>query len=182
MLEFELTYVVRSQEEIIKAFQPTPKTVEKVKAWLKTVIHEDRITHTDNKAWFAFDASAEELEKLVHAEYYEYHNEAAGTAMLSTDGYHIPKHLQEHIDLITPGVKGVKVRSDDLAKRASRSNRHHRKPIHENKAWNIAKAGDTSNCDQLITPACIQALYQYPAQSSTVSSNNSMGIFEEGDT
>ncbi|WPG97627.1 Hypothetical protein R9X50_00040700 [Acrodontium crateriforme] len=171
-----------SQEDVIKAFQPTPETVEKVKAWLKMVIHEDRITHTDNKAWFAFDASTEELEKLVHAEYYEYHNEDAGTVLLSTDGYHIPKHLQEHIDLITPGVKGLKVRSDDLAKRASRSSRLVKTPLDENKTWNITDIEKTDNCDRLITPACLQALYKYPPQSSKVSPKNSLGIFEEADT
>lgn len=49
---------VRSQEEVIKAFEPTEETVNVVKKWLTTVIPEDRITHTDNKAWLAFDASA----------------------------------------------------------------------------------------------------------------------------
>ena len=31
-----------------------------------------RIAHSDNKAWLAFDAFAEEVEKLLNTEYHEY--------------------------------------------------------------------------------------------------------------
>jgi tripeptidyl-peptidase-1 len=38
-----------------------------------------------------------------------------------------------------------------------------------------------STCDQVITPACVAALYQIPVVNAAVSPNNSLGIFEESD-
>jgi tripeptidyl-peptidase I len=42
-------------------------------------------------------------------------------------------------------------------------------------------AGDLANCDVQITPDCVAALYEIPPSNPTVSPNNSLGIFEEGD-
>jgi len=41
-------------------------------------IAEQRITHSDNKAWLAFDATAEEAEGLLHTEYHGYEHEGTG--------------------------------------------------------------------------------------------------------
>lgn len=44
-------------------------------------------------------------------------------------------------------------------------------------------SSELATCDVAITPACIQALYDFKPLSphAKVSSNNSMGIFEDGD-
>lgn len=74
-----------TQEEVIEAFQPTTEAVDKVTQWISETagISKHRITHTDNKAWLAFDAKVEELEALVHAEYREHHDESRGRAIIS---------------------------------------------------------------------------------------------------
>ena len=84
--------------EVIDAFKPTHNTLKAVKQWLMTEIGEDRITHTDNKAWFAFDALAEEMERLLRTEFYGYQHEANGESMIVCGEYYIPGHLREHID------------------------------------------------------------------------------------
>src|ERR1700712_372733 len=74
-----------TQDEVIEAFQPTNDAVEQVKQWIAEAagVATHRITHTDNKAWLAFDAKVEELEALVHAEYHEHHDESSGRAIIS---------------------------------------------------------------------------------------------------
>lgn len=95
-----------SSEEVIEAFKPSDDTVETVRQWLiKAGISAKQITHSDNKAWLAFDASAKQMESLLHTEYHEYEDIRTGGVLPACDRYHVPKHVQEHIDYITPGIK-----------------------------------------------------------------------------
>ena len=58
---------------MIELFKPSDETVEAVKSWLvDSGIAPHRITHSDNKGWLVFDATAEEAETLVKAEYHTY--------------------------------------------------------------------------------------------------------------
>ena len=190
-----------TQDEIIEAFRPADDTVDKVMAWISETagIPKHRITHTDNKAWLAFDAETHELESLLHTEYHEHHHAASGRSMITCDAYHIPAHLKDHIDYITPGVKGIQIDSAELRKRSWGGNHGghghggyggHGKPPG---GWRPPKQGppphmpkpgkELETCDVAVTPACLQALYHFEALSppAEVSANNSMGIFEEGD-
>ncbi|KAJ4290192.1 hypothetical protein N0V90_010407 [Kalmusia sp. IMI 367209] len=93
------------QNEVIEAFAPSNDTVDTVASWLVNSggIAKERITHTDNKAWLAFEATVEEAEQLLWTKYYVREDERA---MVACDQYHIPRYLQEHVDYIMPGVKG----------------------------------------------------------------------------
>jgi tripeptidyl-peptidase-1 len=60
-------------EQVTDAFAPSKASVEAVREWLvDSGIASERIVHSDNKAWLAFDAYAEELEELLNAEYHQY--------------------------------------------------------------------------------------------------------------
>lgn len=62
-----------TSEEVIRAFEPSKDSVNVVVEWLSSAgIAKERITHSDNKLWLAFDASAEEAESLLHADFHEY--------------------------------------------------------------------------------------------------------------
>ncbi|WPH02277.1 Hypothetical protein R9X50_00513300 [Acrodontium crateriforme] len=170
-----------TQDDVIKAFQPTDEAVKGVKEWLTTVIKEDRITHTDNKGWFAFDATTEELEKLTNAKYYEHHDASTGRVLLATDEYSVPASLKQHIDLISPGVKGVQVKATDLATHQRRRGRRQYIEASSNPA---SSPTNLTTCDVSVTPACIQALYGFKAldPNCKVNKYNSLGVFESGDT
>lgn len=185
-----------TQEEVVEAFRPSADAVDQVLEWISETagIAKHRITHTDNKAWLAFDAKAEQLETLLHATYYEHHDAADGRVMISCDKYHLPSHIRPHIDYITPGVKGIHVHSDELHKRSWKPEHHGGhgehggpfgwQPPKHRPAPHMPKYGnELATCDVAITPACIQALYDFEPLSpyAEVSPNNSMGIFEEGD-
>ncbi|KAK4556381.1 hypothetical protein LTR86_006525 [Recurvomyces mirabilis] len=189
-----------TSEEVVEAFQPSKDAVDEVLAWVSETagIAKNRITHTDNKAWLAFDASVSDLEDLLQTEYHEHDHESSGRTMITCDQYHIPSHLSQHIDYITPGVKGIQVHSSELKKRSFRPG----KPGQGwggGPGWGGAPGGwqppknrpaphmpnpstELQTCDQVITPACLQALYHFKPLSpnAQVSPNNSMGIFETG--
>ncbi|EHK20964.1 uncharacterized protein TRIVIDRAFT_192452 [Trichoderma virens Gv29-8] len=138
-------------DEVVEAFKPSDDAIETVAAWLiKSGIAKERITHSDNKVWLAFDATTKEVESLLHTEYF---HDDQDRALVAAHEYHLPEHVSEHVDYITPGLS--------------------KKPALD----------DVSTCDQVITPHCLQALYNFkaPDPHARVSKNNSLGIFEQGD-
>ena len=75
-----------SPEQVIEMFKPSDETVEAVKSWLvNSGIAPHRITHSDNKGWLAFDATAEEAEGLLRTEYHTYEHAATGHKTLACD-------------------------------------------------------------------------------------------------
>ncbi|KAH8891212.1 subtilisin-like protein [Thozetella sp. PMI_491] len=171
-------------EEVIEAFRPSDDTVEIVATWLiNSGISKERITHSDNKAWLAFDATVKEAEDLLHAEYF---HDGEERSLVGAHEYHLPLHIQEHVDYVTPGVKGTRMDLRHKPKRSAATSkgslrRPQKKPFPSMPAhWNTS---DLATCDEVITPACLQALYHYTAPNphAKVSSHNSLGIFEEGD-
>jgi hypothetical protein len=69
-------------------FAPSEKTVAIVREWLvSSGISAERITHSDNQGWLAFDATTEETEALLHAEYHEYEHAPTGNVAAACDVY-----------------------------------------------------------------------------------------------
>jgi tripeptidyl-peptidase-1 len=154
-----------------------------VRQWLvEGGIAEARIAHSDNKGWFAFHATAEEAESLLQTEYHEYEDTESGGIMPACEAYHVPKHLQVHIDYISPGIKllaptgqlrkRLQTRSSGGPTWSGPTAKFHKPswPIPEN-------SSDLSTCDIAITPACVAALYDIPP-ARFAHPSNSMGIFE----
>ncbi|KAK5116014.1 hypothetical protein LTR62_000470 [Meristemomyces frigidus] len=184
-------------QQVIDAFKPSQNTVQTVQQWL-----EDSgitgVTLSDNKAWLAFHATVEQAEKLLRTEYHEYEDVHTGGVLPACDQYHLPRHIQQHVDYITPGIKllapeGIASSSHDipLTKRGdsegeiglhrnSKSVARTRGPhVRKPKAGPPVNASDLSICDQVITPACVAALYHIPMSNLTSpNANNSLGIFE----
>ncbi|PQE18973.1 hypothetical protein CJF32_00010051 [Rutstroemia sp. NJR-2017a WRK4] len=175
-----------TQEQVIEAFRPSQQTEEEVRKWLiESGIPAKRITHSDNKGWFAFYATAEEAERLLYTEYHEYEDSVTGGIIPACDRYHVPKHVRKHIDYITPGIKllapvdhqkrRLKRDAEAIEHQLSKRNTH---SLHRTSSQpTYANASDLSTCDIAITPACVAALYQIPPANSS-HPNNSLGIFE----
>jgi tripeptidyl-peptidase-1 len=105
--------------------------------------------------------------------------------MLTMTRYHLPSHIQEHVDYVTPGIKLIitsKVAS--LKKRSSIPGKSKGvtplgAPVGD---WPAPSDPESlATCDVLITPACIKALYQIPPAPIFPNPTNAMGIYEEGD-
>ena len=167
-------------EEVIEAFKPSDDTISAVKYWLAGAgISLERITHSDNKGWFAFHATAEEAEDLLMTEYHEYEDLETGGIMPACDEYHLPKHIQEHVDYITPGVKLLAPFDNAFEKRDEPARSRNRQPMRHWPAWpGPFNSSDLSMCDVAITPACVAALYHIPPAHGKPVAGNSLGIFE----
>lgn len=179
-------------EQVIEAFKPNDETVDTVHDWLvASGINEESITHSKNKAWFAFYASAKQMESLLHTEYWEYQDQHTGGIMPACDNYSVPASVRPHIDYITPGIKLLaplqkpkEHQKRGLARRQWPYPGHprpHPGPWPHPHPWpHLPKPhnpNDLSTCDLLITPACIAALYHIP-RAHLADPSNSMGIYE----
>lgn len=183
-----------TDEEITEKFEPSDVSIELVYKWLEgSGISRDRITHSDNKGWLAFDATTKESEDLFFTEFHEYEHVSSKEVSVACDEYHIPKEIQPHIDYITPGIRLISMTRKILNKRGfgvrpgNSSNAEQPKPppfyvpppngLNGIQPLAAAQASPLTTCNQAITPACIQALYGVPPGTKS-SSSNKMGIFE----
>lgn len=113
--------------------------------------------------------------------------------MPACESYTVPKSIRQHIDYITPGIKLMApVESHQHKKRAAEKRALDLNPkqvestIEARTVHNLLNVeattkcvdpDDLTTCDQVITPACVAALYQIP-KGHLANKNNSMGIFE----
>ena len=183
-----------SPEQVIDTFKPTDETIKAVHHWLTTSgIAASRIVHSDNKGWFAFDATGEEAESLLQTEFYEHHDTVTGGKMQACEAYHLPTKIRKYIDYVTPGIKLMAPVENvhQIGKRHVIQSRGSEKrdllhdlqkaPLYYQRPANAPEsAGNLSSCDESITPACIAALYKIPPtnHSDKPVAGNSMGIFE----
>jgi tripeptidyl-peptidase-1 len=172
---------------VINAFRPSEQTEREVREWLiESGIPSSRISHSENKGWFAFYATAEEAEKLLYTQYHEYRDSITGGVMPSCEEYHVPKRIRRHIDYITPGIKLLAPVESWQKKRDARIDQEkeglEKRVLHtvlQTSPKGYQNNSDLSTCDVAITPACVAALYRIPPVSSKAPHpNNSLGIFE----
>ncbi|PVH73292.1 subtilisin-like protein [Cadophora sp. DSE1049] len=179
-----------TSEEVIDAFRPSDETERAVREWLTdSGIPAARISHSENKGWFAFYTTAKEAEDLLFTEYHEYEDTKTGGILPACDQYHIPAHIRQHIDYITPGIRMLApVESHNSQKNALLAKRDaalargglEKRILHnllKAEASHHPKPDDLSTCDVAITPACVAALYQIP-KAKMKNRKNSLGIFE----
>ncbi|KAI1124400.1 peptidase S8/S53 domain-containing protein [Nemania abortiva] len=162
-------------DEVVDFFAPAQSTVNAIVEWLTTAgIAAERIGHSANKQWIQFDATVDEVENLLYAEYFIWEH-SSGTQDVSTEEYHVPKHIQEHIDYITPGIR-LRTRtaqmqsSRDISKRAN--------DMYEDVTLLSGFPNpNSSTCSLYVTAECTRAQYSIPEGTSAFPGNK-LGIFE----
>jgi tripeptidyl-peptidase-1 len=175
---------------VIEASKPTDETVDAIKDWLFSEgvsrgsivrVKEtsrltylgsnsiENVTHSDNKGWIAFNAPASMVEGLLHTEFHEHHDLESGNVVPSCDQYHVPRYMQHHIDFITPGIKLIGKATAEFSGTATEMHKRHghwqpKPPLrsHRHPFPHPWPHTNLSICDEEITPACLQALYQFP--------------------
>ncbi len=162
-----------SAAEVVELFAPERDTVTTVVAWLTSSgIAVDRISQSANKQWIQFDASVAEAEALLFTEYHIFEHGATGTRDVAAEHYHIPRHVQPHIDYVTPGIRlrqdageAQKVRRRqeiELSRRSFRAMHTDPRPL----VWGGGKSGsrvtaqaatvNVTTCSEYVTPDCIR--------------------------
>lgn len=75
-----------TSDQVIEAFAPKQETVDSVRGWLiGHGINSNRITHSDNKGWLAFDATTEEAESILYTTYHVYEHLETSRKSLACD-------------------------------------------------------------------------------------------------
>ena len=103
---------------------------------------------------------------------------------MGCDEYHLSASVAKHIDYVTPGSRLSRIirkrteRTRSLTAGQRRFKGGFKIPYPSNQI--PSTSANLSNCDNLITPACIAALYRFPEPANDTNPNNSLGIFEEG--
>lgn len=115
---------------------------------------------------------------------------------LTQSRYHVPEHLSQHIDYVTPGLKLVPVvkrtvkreaKSTKTTRSAAVSHLVHKVALGEGHDYDYKSPASSAlpaavqACGVNITVACWRALYDIPAKLPKATKANSLGLFEQGD-
>lgn len=199
--------------EVVDMFKPSRESVAAVMQWLQSEgIDSNRVRLSVSKTWLTFDATVFEMERLLKTEYHVYEHVAAeGAVHIACDKYHVPEHLVEHVDIITPTVhfdqrlghdrsNNYKQMPENAMEELRKRSESKRRSLDKRQRPDTGIVGspldgtnpkkgadienalmDLSQCDSMITPDCLRALYNMPAQSNSKklsSKNSSLGIVE----
>ncbi|KAK5115323.1 hypothetical protein LTR62_001523 [Meristemomyces frigidus] len=196
-----------SADEVTDLFAPSKAAVEAVQSWLEAAgIHASRVSQSTNKQWLQFDGKASEVEELFKTNYHLYEHSELGSSSIACDEYHVPAHIQEHIDYITPGIKFSAVTGRKpvsapapypISKRTSlgfpggpgdghggghHGWRPHPPPMQPMPPWWSPPAPgpalNGNNCTYIVTPECIATLYNI-TKGHSAHPGNELGIFED---
>ena len=186
-----------SAKKVAETFAPSQESVDAVTEWLKSSgISPDRVSRSQSLGWLQFDATVQEAENLLKTEYHIHHHDT-GKPHIGCDSYHIPEHLQPHVDFVTPTVHFDTKIAQAKEKRAPppTATAAAGVPVKTKAALEITnpyngfqpkKGADVNimglldelkNCNTLITPNCLRALYRFPP-GFTANPKNSYGIVE----
>lgn len=171
-----------SAKEVTDTFAPSEEALNSVVEWLASAgIVSERLRLTHNKAWVEVNATTAEVEDLLNAEYHLYVHAETGTEQIGCHSYSVPAHVSEHIDLLRPTVHfkhspPPSAAGNSLKKRWAHL---HLASQHSSPTTNVAQSSNSvdllAQCSQLITLACLRALYHInynPTQAKV----NSYGI------
>ncbi|KAK8006812.1 hypothetical protein PG989_000802 [Apiospora arundinis] len=170
-----------SSAEVIDFFAPQQSSADAVIDWVvASGISRDRVAQSVNKQWIQFDATTAEAENLLYAEYHVWQH-SDGTHDISTESYHVPSHVQDHVDYVTPGTR-LRTRStggkdSSKRKRSLKDGNVVRPQITKLPGFPHPNA---TTCDIYVTAECTRVQYNLP-NGTTSHPGNELGIFESLD-
>ncbi|KAF9068621.1 peptidase S8/S53 domain-containing protein [Rhodocollybia butyracea] len=156
--------------KVANTFAPSTESVAAVHEWLSdNGIAKERLRVTPGKNWIQLDATVEEAERLLLADYHVYRHES-GQEHIACDEYYLPEQVAPHIDIVTPSVHFdtvVHLQPMSLDTTILKSD--------------ITIVNETypgvDHCDTQISLDCLRALYNFD-YIPTASDLNSYGIVE----
>ncbi|TDL20636.1 subtilisin-like protein [Rickenella mellea] len=170
--------------KVVNHFAPSPATISAVKDWLHSEgIHSSRQRLSPSKIWVEVNASVAEVERLLKTEYHIWADNEGGERV-GCHEYSIPEHMRDHIDIIKPTVHltGRIANPSQLRKRQIKDSNHRLGSVNSGNGpkTNGQKPSTTltlADCDQFITPVCLQALYNIHYRPLSTK-RNTFGIVE----
>ncbi|EGO26347.1 hypothetical protein SERLADRAFT_436158 [Serpula lacrymans var. lacrymans S7.9] len=168
--------------EVAAKFAPSHDSIDTIHSWLMhSGIQPERIKLTQSKGWIKVDATVEEAESLLQADFRVYTHET-GKEHVACESYRLPAHIAPHVDFVIPTVNF----DANLAKPSDTTSDPtlYELPDDGNGPKIVGTvdpivglAGELKDCDKKITPACLRALYDIHYEPVSTS-KNSYGIME----
>ncbi|KAJ6573476.1 subtilisin-like protein [Mycena vulgaris] len=153
-----------SKEEVEGYVRPSPTTTSLVAGWLA----QHGITNTRNISsagdWIAFPITIAAANRMLGANFSTYAHSPSGKRYIRTLAYSIPATLRNsHIRLIHPTISFAG-------------------PVVYSSSISAVKLGDeinstaTYSCSDVVTPACLETLYNIPPTAATRNSGSTMAV------
>lgn len=179
-----------STEDVVNYFAPSRDTIAAVATWLTEAgISRDRLRLSASKGWIDVTVTAAEVEELLKTEYHVWEDET-GSERVGCGEYSVPAHVVEHVDLIKPTTyMGARI-SPQQYKERKRALQTIAPPVKlgSPSGFNGPKTngkkvdGSTTlglaDCDEFITPICLQTLYNFKNYRPISTHKNTFGIVE----
>lgn len=192
-----------SAKKVAETFSPSTESVNAVLQWLEEAgITSERAKQSQGLNWIQADVTVAEAESLLNTKYYAYTHSESEQTHVACEDYSVPESIREHIDFITPTIHfdakvvGPKQKQglNELQKRAvarrqsTQIGAGHtiggpndkslpKQGVQLSPAQVKLSSSALSTCNILITPDCLRALYNLPAES-IAAPGNSYGIVE----
>ncbi|KAJ3796567.1 subtilisin-like protein [Lentinula aff. detonsa] len=173
-----------SQEDIQYHAAPSREALRSVHKWLSSY-NIDSKSATASGDWIKFSIPVGTANTMLNANYNVYEHTASGKQITRTLEYSVPDDLQEHIRAIHPTTSfyhstrgrvislsghhrsGSYGTSGDLKKASSSSTSSAEVPT---------STSNFSNCNNTVTPACLQKLYGIPSTLVSSKTNSTIGV------
>ncbi|KAH6612278.1 peptidase S8/S53 domain-containing protein [Chaetomium sp. MPI-SDFR-AT-0129] len=160
-------------QQVAAYFAPSDEAFTSVKEWLVSEgVAADKIKKGGKGGWVSVDVNAAEAEKVLGAEYGVWERKGDGKSVVRCERYWVPGGLEEVVEMVLPGVGfdtalegGERGKTErEVVKREPEGEKGKGFRVLEKKP---KKEDELENCSELITPACLRALYDIPVPEST---------------
>ncbi|KAH9858512.1 family S53 protease-like protein [Lenzites betulinus] len=167
---------------------PKPESVQAVKAWLSK--NNVSVAKTSSIGdWMTINVPVSQANVLLGTQFGEYAHEETNTKMIRTLAYSVPASVKDHVDVVYPAtsfiepqglsaaVRVYKPLAGRASKKATQGKGKGSRTSSSAKPSPTAVAAVADSCRTVITPKCLQAIYNMP---STPASGNRSTLFVTG--
>ncbi|EIW55947.1 subtilisin-like protein [Trametes versicolor FP-101664 SS1] len=149
-----------SKSQVAQLAAPAPESMAAVTGWLQDHgLTPDAVSSSGDM--LTVRMSLEKANSVLNANYSAFVHTATNTTMWRTLSYSVPAHLDEHLSFvypttqfIPPPVAPAMTRMTGLAARLPSK-----------------RSDQSTSCAEMMTPKCLQALYNIPATPATAAGN-----------
>lgn len=135
-------------DEMKRMLLPRGESVGSVQGWLESAGITDYEQDAD---WINFQTTVEKANALLETQFHWYNNKQKDIRRLRTLQYSIPDSVAEHVSVIQPTTRFGQIQPDRATLRS--------KPKHIDENWLSKVSQNSSHCDSVITPECLEDLY-----------------------
>ncbi|EIW62698.1 family S53 protease-like protein [Trametes versicolor FP-101664 SS1] len=152
-----------SKSEVEQYVAPSAESLAAVTAWLDR--NGVKATPGTTSQWLNIEVPVAKANAMLDTEFSTFEHSDTGVSAIRTLAYSVPASVKPHLDFIYPTtVFPVKATKAMANVHIASSHRH-------NSTAHTRRAGVDASCDNAMTPACLQALYNVPTTPATQSSN-----------